>query len=216
MSSIVTGPDVASRSPQRLSFLVGHHVEQHAIRLAGVEQRHDVRMAELRDDAISCRNCSRPNVAVISGSSTFTATLRAMPDVAREVHRCHATATELPRDQVSLGQRFGDRRRRRLEERREALGRRATQQRQVRLAFRDQLRESCSAIGITARELRDHRASPVARRVEDDVDQRFELTPVVGGEWSGHGGSGVGTLTSPASAEAACGPSPSRAARSER
>ena len=61
---------------QRLAFDVRHDVEEEAVGLAGIEERQDVRMMEVRGGLISLRKRSAPMTAASSGRRTLTATLR--------------------------------------------------------------------------------------------------------------------------------------------
>jgi hypothetical protein len=61
---------------QRLAGDVGHDVEQPAVSLAGIVQREDVCMVQLRGDRDSPRETVRSTIVVNSGRSSFTATLR--------------------------------------------------------------------------------------------------------------------------------------------
>ena len=92
------------RRAKRLAFDVRHHVEQQPVRLAGVEQRQQVRMLQIRRD---------PDLGQKPLGAEHRAELRlqhlerdlaVVLEVVREVDGRHAAGADLALDQVSGGE----------------------------------------------------------------------------------------------------------------
>ena len=85
---------------KRLAFDERHDVVQQAVRFAGVEQREQVRMLEIRRDADLAQESLRPEDGAELGVEHFERDEPLMLEVAREVDRRHAAAAQLAFDDV--------------------------------------------------------------------------------------------------------------------
>jgi hypothetical protein len=90
---------------QRLALHVGHHVPEESVGLAGVEERQDVGVLELRseldllEEALGAEHRRELRVQHLDGHEPV------VPHVLREPHGGHPTAAELALQRVTVGQR---------------------------------------------------------------------------------------------------------------
>jgi hypothetical protein len=93
---------------ERFALHVRHHVPQQAARLAGVEQRQQVRVlevggdADLREEALTAEHGAQLGVEHFQGDEAV------VPDVAGEIHRRHPAAAQLPLEGVAVGEDRGE------------------------------------------------------------------------------------------------------------
>ncbi len=90
---------------QRLALDVGHHVEEEAVGLTGVEEGKDVGVLQVRggldlgEEALGADDRGQFGLEDLDGD------LSVVLDVLGQVHRGHAAFAELPLDPVAIGQR---------------------------------------------------------------------------------------------------------------
>ena len=85
---------------QCFSLDVRHDVVQQAVRVAGVEERQDMRMLQRRGELDLTQEPLGPEHGGQLGVQHLDGDLSAVARIAREVHRGHAAASELPLDRV--------------------------------------------------------------------------------------------------------------------
>ena len=101
------GQRAVRRQPvaQRLALDERHHVEEQPVRLAGIEQRQDVRVtAAVPRCWISRRKRSLPTACGELGTQHLDRHLAAVPEVLGEVDRGHAAVAEFALDAVAVGE----------------------------------------------------------------------------------------------------------------
>ena len=87
--------------PQGLALHVGHHIVEQAVGVAGVMQREDVRMGEVRRDLDLAQEAIAPEALGDFRPQHLEGDPPPVPEVAREVHDGPSTVTDLPVDDVA-------------------------------------------------------------------------------------------------------------------
>ena len=87
--------------PERFSLDVRHHVEEEAVRLAGIEQWQDMRMLQIRRRPDLGQEAIRPDDSSQLGLQYLHGDLAVMPDVLGQEYPRHPALTERTLDAVS-------------------------------------------------------------------------------------------------------------------
>jgi len=88
---------------QGLPFDEGHDVEERAVGLAGVEQRKDVRMGELRRDLDLAQEPVRTHRGGQFGAQDLERDVAVVSEIFGEVDRGHPALAQLALDGVAVG-----------------------------------------------------------------------------------------------------------------
>ena len=94
--------------PKRGAGLVRHHEVQRPAGFPGVEERHNVRMVELRDDRDLAQEPLGGERRVELRAHDLDGDVTRVLEVVREVDGRHPAAPELSRDAIALGKNLGE------------------------------------------------------------------------------------------------------------
>src|SRR3989449_11431555 len=89
--------------PQRFGFHVRHYVVDQAARLAGIEQRQDVRVLQVGGYPDLTQEALDPEHGGELGAQHFQGDVAIVLEIPREIYGRHATGTDLAFDSVVLG-----------------------------------------------------------------------------------------------------------------